>query len=123
MSPQINFLVLFIILGASFSSCFSSYQEGPLTIDHLDDTHGSDPRRAYTTSISNNTDHQQDQDRDKHEPGFVDRIMMSAAKRFGMKRRLRRAQTPSTSQRLVSVDQFGAKGDGRDDTEVRTRFD
>ncbi|XP_040991037.1 polygalacturonase QRT2 [Juglans microcarpa x Juglans regia] len=119
MSPQIIFLVLFIILGASFSSCFSSYQEGPLTIDHLDDTHGSDHRRAYTTSIRNNIDHHhQDQDNDKHEPGFLDLIMMSAAKRFGMKRRLGRAQTPSTSPRLLSVDQFGAKGDGRDDTEA-----
>lgn len=88
MSPQGHFLTLFIIL-ASFSSCFGSYQEDPL-----------DPI-AYTTS--------------KH---TVQDKKYFEKQSFRLTRRLAQASTPSASPKLVNVDDFGAKGDGGDDTEV-----
>jgi hypothetical protein len=89
MSLHSNFLTLFIVL-SSFSSCFGSYQEDPLGYP-----------KAYTTTSKR---------------AVQDRKFKT--ENFGRTTRLARASTPSTSPKLVSVDDFGAKGDGGDDTEV-----
>ncbi|GMY22471.1 polygalacturonase QRT2 [Fagus crenata] len=109
MSLQRQFLSLFILL-ASFSTCFSSYKEEPLAIN-LDQTHGPD-LRAHTTSMGT-IDHNQEA---KYESWVVD--LLKSTKKFGLTRRLSQASTPSTSQKLVNVDDFGAKADGGDDTEA-----
>lgn len=101
MSQQSQFLTLFIIL-ASFSTCFSSYKEDP----HA--TNGGPDPIAHTTSMGTINEG------NKHEPRFMD-FMKSQTKRFGLKTRLSSA---STSQKLVNVDDFGAKANGGDDTEV-----
>ncbi|XP_050283869.1 polygalacturonase [Quercus robur] len=101
MSQQSQFLALFIIL-ASFSTCFSTYKEDP----HA--TNGGPDPIAHTTSMG--TINQGD----KHEPWLVD-FMKSQTKRFGLTTRLSSA---STSQKLVNVDDFGAKANGGDDTEA-----
>ncbi|XP_062174971.1 polygalacturonase [Alnus glutinosa] len=89
MSLHSNFLTLFIVL-ASFSSCFGRYQEDPLGYP-----------KAYTTTSKR---------------AVQDRKFKT--ENFGRTTRLARASTPSTSPKLVSVDDFGAKGDGGDDTEA-----
>ncbi|XP_065634866.1 polygalacturonase-like [Quercus suber] len=101
MSQQSQFLTLLIIL-ASFSTCFSSYKEDP----HA--TNGGPDPIAHTTSMG--TINQGD----KHEPWLVD-FMKSQTKRFDLTTRLSSA---STSQKLVNVDDFGAKANGGDDTEA-----
>ena len=102
MSQQSQFLTLFIIL-ASFSTCFSSYKEDP----HA--TNGGPDPIAHTTSMG--TINQGN----KHEPWLVD-FMKSQTKRFGLTTRLSSASTP---QKRVNVDDFGAKANGGDDTEVK----
>ncbi|KAM3733961.1 hypothetical protein ACB098_11G177200 [Castanea mollissima] len=101
MSQQSQFLTLFIIL-ASFSTCFSSYKEDP----HA--TNGGPDPIAHTTSMGTINEG------NKHEPRFMD-FMKSQTKRFGLKTRLSSA---GTSQKLVNVDDFGAKANGGDDTEA-----
>lgn len=76
------------IVLAYFSSCYGSYRDDPLY------------PRAYTTSKRT----------------VQDRKFETES--FGMRTRLARASTPSTSPKLFNVDDFGARGDGGDDTEV-----
>lgn len=76
------------IVLAYFSSCYGSYRDDPLY------------PRAYTTSKRT----------------VQDRKFETES--FGLRTRLARASTPSTSPKLFNVDDFGARGDGGDDTEV-----
>lgn len=118
MSPVRKYLVMLFIILASFGSCFGRVYHGDPLVANLDEAYGPADPRAYVTPIS--YIHQQDYE---YQPGFVEYWMKSVAKRFWstvMRSSQENTRSTSTSPWLVNVDDFGAKGYGKDDsTEVR----
>jgi polygalacturonase len=111
MHPQYppRHLLLLLILLPSFVSCFSStYQESPVA-NVLEHTHSYDDSRDYRPYFS--TIDRKDNDL-KH---IFPRLLNFEAKVVA---RLDQASAPVSSAKVVNVDDFGAKADGTDDSQV-----
>ncbi|KAB1224824.1 Polygalacturonase [Morella rubra] len=112
MSPVRKYLVMLFIILASFGSCFGRVYRGDPLVANLDEAYGPADPRAYVTPIS--YIHRQDYE---YQPGFY--WMKSVAKRFWstvMRSSQESTRSTSTSPWLVNVDDFGAKGYGKDDS-------
>ena len=92
-------LFIFFIAFSLFSLCFGSYLEDPFPVSQYHDQIYSDYPTPASLYTSRNTD-------------FHSSMMT--------KKRPDRGSSFSGSTKVVNVDDFGAKGNGQDDTKVET---
>ncbi|KAK9282738.1 hypothetical protein L1049_010958 [Liquidambar formosana] len=112
MFSQGHILPLFIML-ISFPYCFSSFQKIPLSNYLHHQTPPHDTPRGYPTFFRSIND---DQD-DSFEPNLESLFKFETHETFELPR-LAQVSSPTSSPDTVNVDDFGAKGDGRDDTKA-----
>ncbi|KAL5543575.1 hypothetical protein UlMin_007359 [Ulmus minor] len=102
MYPKHHFLRLLLVL-ASFSLSFCTYQNDPFPLHH----------RAYRRPTFF-----PGRDTANYYRPESPSLLSSQRNSFGMINSARRAGSPSNSQPIFNVDDFGARGDGRDDSEA-----
>lgn len=111
-NPPSHLLPLLLILSSFMISCLGYYPQNKNPIVNiLDQTHGYDSKayHPYFTSIDR-------QDDSNYKPSFPSSLLNYKAR---SRTRLSKANAHSSSPKIVNVDDFGAKGDGRtDDSEV-----
>ncbi|KAJ4844234.1 hypothetical protein Tsubulata_021409 [Turnera subulata] len=98
--------VVFVL--TSFLSCFGARQENPI-VKQLHHTHLYDPG-AYQSHLS--TSYRSDIVHNPRFPSFLDYKTRAPITRTS------KASAPANSHKLVTVDDFGAKADGTDDSEA-----
>ncbi|XP_059651024.1 polygalacturonase-like [Cornus florida] len=108
-----HFVLLFIIFMYNFLSCFGSYQDYPF-LHNLDQSHSYNPR-AYSPSFGAIGDGN-DNENHKFKSNFEGNVIKyDTDENFT---RLAQVGGPSSAPKLVNVDDFGAKGDGTDDSQA-----
>ena len=110
MHPQYSpkHLLLLALLLPSLISCLSAYQESSIA-NALDHSHGYSDSRYYHPDFS--TVDGKDSDLKHIFPGSLNFEAKVVA-------RLDQADAPASSAKVVNVDDFGAKADGTDDSQV-----
>ena len=104
MFPYKQFVPILIILVTS-PSCFCSYEEYQLH-HNLEGAQNYNPRTHFSFF---------DNKESNYKPSFETKYDIEKSD-LG---RLARVRGPPNAAKIVNVDDFGAKGDGRDDTQVR----
>ncbi|KAL5543572.1 hypothetical protein UlMin_007356 [Ulmus minor] len=120
MYPKHHFLRLLLVF-ASFSLSFCTYQNDPFPLHHRRPYHPTNyggnyyynPGRAYRRPTFF-----PGRDTGNYYRPESPSLLSSRSNSFGMINSARRAGSPSNSQPIFNVDDFGARGDGRDDSEA-----